>query len=143
MNYTPSLAEPFIPLSRALVALVAAPILPCLIFTVMSGGLVSLPTLFLPLIIYAELFVFALGMPAVFVLLGKVRPRLIWALLYGGFVAAAPFAFLLALSGQSPQLDDVTFVGLIFGLGIVGGAVFWLIAALPAYRLQKDGRDRL
>jgi hypothetical protein len=93
---------------------------------------------------YPAAFIF--GLPAYFSLRDRLRPRLVYALLLGGLVAAAPWA-LLTLVGPNPSFasigDHVTvqngqktlwgwieafkLVGEVFLLGLVGGGAFWCV----------------
>ncbi|WP_442623049.1 hypothetical protein [Parasphingopyxis sp.] len=148
-------------LRRGLAALVVAPILPSMILALALGAY-GMPTeIFVAILMVAEICALTLGIPALLVLRNKVQPRLVWALIYGGFVAAFPW-FVISLfpadgldawTNGIPTVVDgqltwfgfqmrMLFVAGIFALGAVGGAVFWFIAVGRARLLIVKGKLR-
>jgi len=88
-----------------------------------------------------------LGVPAYLLLRRRLSPRLITVALAGGVIAAAPWAVLLLLlphptdawvgrchtviNGHTTwcgYLEGMKFIALVFGLGVIGGIVFWICA---------------
>lgn len=76
------------------------------------------------------LIAFVLGVPAYLLLRRRVKPRLIYPVLVGGVIAAAPFAVGDLASGSALANPSVlsSVAGMAFLSGAVGGLVFWLIA---------------
>jgi hypothetical protein len=88
-----------------------------------------------------------LGVPAYFLLRRRLRPRLITVALAGGLIAAAPWAAWLPLLPNPSDawdsrchrvidghttlcgyVEDMQFIALVFGLGVIGGIAFWICA---------------
>lgn len=88
-----------------------------------------------------------LGVPAYFLLRRRLRPRLLTLASAGGIIAVAPWAAMLpmlsnpsdgwigschtVIGGQATlcgYLEGVKFMALVFGLGTIGGIVFWICA---------------
>jgi hypothetical protein len=123
--------------------------LPLLLGVPISWPLIN----FVTLVAYASAAIF--GVPAYLVFRSRVRPTLSAIMLTGGVVAAAPWV-LLFLIEKVPQnasadvqvtyvnvritwarlLSNVELVGMIFGLGIIGGIVFWLCVKRSSVRAQ-------
>lgn len=89
----------------------------------------------------------ALGAPLFFALRNRVRPRLWVMTLAGGVIAAAPWLLLVLFAPQPEQarigahvtvldgsvtlwgwIERAAMIGQIFGLGAIGGVVFWMVA---------------
>ena len=96
------------------------------------------------------------GVPAFLFLRRRLKPRFVYVVLAGGFVAAAPW-LLLVLLGPNPDtasigthltvqaghktlwgwIEDLRMVGGVFLLGLIGGVAFWLVAVC---RFHTDAR---
>jgi hypothetical protein len=146
---------------KALGALLVAPILPCVLFALILFGSGGTPADFrigfLMSLIFAELQTLVLGLPAIIVLRNRVKPRLRSALIFGGMIASLPWLVLgllpgaeqASLGGAETVIDGqltwfgfwqvLKFAGLLFLLGVVGGAIFWLIVVWPA--LARSRRE--
>ncbi|MGJ8536355.1 MAG: hypothetical protein ACSHW2_04320 [Parasphingopyxis sp.] len=142
-------------------ALLVAPLVPALLLALWSSTPENFKNVFAIMAILAELSAIVLGFPAVLILRNKIRPRLVWALLFGGVIAALPWLFfgLLPGSGQASLggVDTVVdgqltwfglsvllkSVGVTFLLGTIGGAIFWMIAVWPDIRINpvEDSDD--
>ena len=98
------------------------------------------------------------GIPAYFVLSRFLRPRLIYVVLAGGVVAAAPFVLVMLFGGVADYasvgehvtaqrgvrtfwgwIEMLKAVGLAFGLGLVGGLAFWMAAVFSPRRRVGAG----
>jgi len=100
--------------------------------------------------------VILLGVPIFFALRRRIRPRLMPILFVGGLIAAAPWSVLLLLL-PNPQdawiggchtvvdakttlcgyAEGLKFIGLVFGLGAIGGAAFWICVVWRDARLDS------
>ncbi|HTO80976.1 MAG TPA: hypothetical protein VMQ73_02025 [Methylomirabilota bacterium] len=88
-----------------------------------------------------------LGIPAYFLLRPRLRPRLITIALCGGIIAAVPWLVVGLLLPNPSYADidgcrtvvaghttwcgyweDLKFIAFVFGLGTIGGVVFWICA---------------
>ena len=88
-----------------------------------------------------------LGVPAYLLLRLRLRPWLITAGVAGGVIAVAPWAALLPLLANPSDawigrchtvvnghttlcgyVEDMKFMAMVFGLGMIGGIVFWVCA---------------
>jgi hypothetical protein len=102
-----------------------------------------------------------LGLPTYFVLRRWIRPRFMTILLVAGLIAAVPWSALLLML-PNPQdawtgachtvvdgrttwcgyLEGMKFIGLVFGLGAIAGAVFWTCVVWRDARLGSNGTER-
>ena len=102
-----------------------------------------------------------LGLPTYFALRRRIRPRLMLILPVAGLIAAAPWPVLLLLLPKPRDawigschtvvegtttlcgyLEGLKFIALVFGLGAIGGAAFWLCVVWRDPRLGSNGAER-
>lgn len=136
---------------RLLAAFAIAPLVPALLVSTPSlfdeGGLSSYVrwvALFALVGGYPAALLF--GLPALLVLKRWLRPRLVWAVLAGGLVAAAPWSLVMLIPDQLESasvggqvtvhngqrtlfgwISALQVLGFAFALGTIGGMVFWLV----------------
>jgi hypothetical protein len=105
---------------------------------------VAWAVVFVGALVYAYPTALMLGGPFYVLLHRRLRPRLIYCLLVGGSIAVVPvLAVAIALARSRVTPADVfslagTF-GSLFGLGSVGGLVFWLCAFRGAAQPASQG----
>jgi hypothetical protein len=112
---------------------IAAPLVGAAALGVGSACLGDGPVAYLVAIggaVVGYLITLVLGVPAYLVLRKRIRPRFIYPIGVGGFIAAAPVAIgALADSSNAGELiAQLRFPGLVFFCGALGGLAFWLIA---------------
>jgi hypothetical protein len=138
---------------RVALGFLLAPVFAAGLFAVLADG----PDfgLFLVSLFYGAIpATILIGIPAYFVLRNRVRPRLITLAAGGGVVAIVPWVIILMLSvGDHAEvgdcvavvngrttwcgyLDNLKFLGMIFGLGVFGGIVFWSCVVWGDLRLS-------
>lgn len=113
---------------------------------------------FLPSLVISELLSVAFGVPTALWLRKKLKPRLIWAVLFGGIVCVIPMLIMSLLAQLFPAATDAsidgratiingytTFYGLYTAIyapltmvpwGMLAGVIFWVIIKLP-WRLKR------
>ncbi|MFZ5718929.1 MAG: hypothetical protein ACOY5Y_05605 [Pseudomonadota bacterium] len=140
-------------LSRVALAFAVAPAVPALAYASLTlfdgidnGSFWRTAALFALLGGYPAALV--LGVPVFLLLRGRLAPRLIYAVVAGGLVAAAPWTISLlpdeaahyaSVDGRATVVRGVRtawgwivslqFLAMTFALGALGGAAFWWIAA--------------
>ena len=113
-----------------------------------SGTDVLLIFALTPLIVVACMMVavvktLVVGVPLYLLLLSRSRIRLPTSLLFGAFVAAAPWAALADWSRDTAFPPMLPFLGVMAACGGVGGLVFWLcLAAAPWAAARQDAQHR-
>lgn len=136
---------------RLALAFVVAPLVPALIISTSTlfdgtdnGSFLDTVALFVVFGGYPAALVF--GLPTLLIMKRWLRPRLIWVVLAGGFVAAAPWALATLFVSQPDSasigsnvtvangqrtlwgwIEAAKFLGMVFALGAVGGLAFWLV----------------
>jgi hypothetical protein len=138
---------------RVGVALLVAPAIPALAFSLVSPAYEGLPNLAdrvwrtfeIVTVVGGYLPTLVLGLPAILIFKRRLRPTVLNCAVAGACVAALPWAVLVALSrpdeadigGRAtvihgvPTLfglfEDGKFVSMIAALGVLGGVAFWLL----------------
>lgn len=144
---------------RVLAGLVLAPVLPALLFATLVPAYAGLPERWVrivatapwALVIGGYVPILFVGLPTYAIARRRLRLMLPNAALLGAFVAALPWALLgflpiageASIDGQATIVDGrltwfgawevLKFIVPIGLLGAVGGGVFWLIVAKPAF----------
>jgi len=144
---------------RLVLAFILAPLAPALLISLPTlfdgldnGGLLKTVAMFALFGGYPATLIF--GVPAFLILKRWVRPRLVWIMLTGGLVAAAPVALSLLLTrppefasidgqviAQAGRLTKAGWIqhlymlGAIFTLGVIGGLAFWIVG------VRRFGRE--
>lgn len=144
--------RPMPPTWRVVLAFLLAPLAPALLFALQTlfdglpnGSYLKTTTMFAMFGGYPAAILF--GLPLFFVLRDRVRPRFWIMTLAGGAVAAAPWLLLMLFAPQPDQaqigshitvldgrmtwwgwIESAAMIGQVFGLGAMGGVVFWLVA---------------
>lgn len=138
------------PLWRLFLALIVAPAVPAALYAgwIWSGSLsqasyLSHVRLIAGLGAYPATLL--LGLPALFFLRGEVAPTLRRAMLIGGAIASVPWLLLLPFgAAANADLGGYLLEAVLpaFLLGLLGGAVFYLVGCVDPESLAKPFRRR-
>jgi len=145
----PSQERDYPPLSRLILGFLAAPIIPAAAWAlIMEGFQLSIDRFLLWLtvtLIAVYPTALLVGIPTYLLLRRYLRPRLLTIMTVAGIIAVIPWLALTLPSyvsvrclgmidgamrpcGYRHYLEDRQLLALIFALGMLGGAVFWLCA---------------